>query len=906
MTTPTRRHLADAAFTALVLTVGAQLGPTILGSLALNMGANWAADQTWPWWTRLRDGLSKPDTPGGSDLRAALVEATEIAIQRLETGWQQTPRGNQVTLAGGANADAAHGLFTMLTEDAASFFQPDHLRAQIRAKADPADMAQPDALADHLTPYLKGHDPQLVAYVQENITSALVYWWGQTLNHSPEAQAEFVRLSLGGLSADHDKIQAAIEKLTAIATAAFERMNAGPPTAPAVPLQRPPLPHHFTGRADELAWLTATVQPGRVTTLIGPGGMGKSALAAHFMGQLFPEGMAPSPTGPHPFPDGLLFHTFYNEPDPDMAFEQIARSLGEDPRPSPESAARRALANRKLLLLLDGTEACPDLDRVLRVRGNCGVLITTRQLSDAPDPAHSRTLSPLPGPDATALVEAWIQGRAVESEVESEPDAATAIAQIAEWVGRLPLALRLAGHYMKSYGESPADYLAWLNSEGLAALDHGDHRRESVPVLLGRSVAAAGEQARHLLAIFGLLALAPVDRETLAAALDLPPAALRHDLKHLVDLGLCLTENGRTQPSHALVHTYARTRLIPPEDGVARLAEYFTALAKRESDRGLPGYRRLDQDRVHILAVLESCEAKQAWAAANDLAEVVQNYLGIQGRCIDRVTVLQVGMHAAQSLKRPFDEGRHLNHLGLANATLGQVEQAIKQFDQSLAICRKIGDRQGESNCLGNLGVTYYSLGQAVRAIEYHDHALAISREIGDRRGEGNHLGNLGLVYYSLGQMKLAREKFEQALTISQEIHDRQGEGNRLGNLGLVYFSLGEIKRAIDYHGRALAISREIGYRGGEGMDLGNLGLAYAALGQVERAIEQYDQALTISREIGDLRSEGIWRANLGDAYKNLDQIDKALSHLQAALIIFEEIRSPHAETVRGRLADLP
>ncbi len=202
-------------------------------------------------------------------------------------------------------------------------------------------------------------------------------------------------------------------------------------------------------------------------------------------------------------------------------------------------------------------------------------------------------------------------------------------------MGRLPLALRLAGHYMKSYGESPADYLAWLNSEGLAALDHGDHRRESVPVLLGRSVDAAGEQARHLLAIFGILALAPVDRETLAAALDVPPAALRQDLKQLVDLGLCLTENGRTQPSHALVHTYARTRLTPPEGSVARLAGILYRSGRTESERGLPGYRRLDQDRSTSWPCWNAVRRIRRGAAANDLVWAVQGLFGCS-RTLDR------------------------------------------------------------------------------------------------------------------------------------------------------------------------------------------------------------------------------------------------------------------------------
>ena len=59
-----------------------------------------------------------------------------------------------------------------------------------------------------------------------------------------------------------------------------------------------------------------------------------------------------------------------------------------------------------------------------------------------------------------------------------------------------------------------------------------------------------------------------------------------------------------------------------------------------------------------------------------------------------------------------------------------------------------------------------------------------------------------------------------------------------LGNLGNAYAALGHAEQAIEYYGQALAISREIGDRRGEGNSLGNLGIAYAALGRAEQAIE--------------------------------------------------------------------
>ena len=68
-----------------------------------------------------------------------------------------------------------------------------------------------------------------------------------------------------------------------------------------IPLQRPRPAEHFTNREKELAQLLQNLQPGRVVTLCGPGGIGKSALAAEAIWQLTKESQPPQC-----FPDGVI------------------------------------------------------------------------------------------------------------------------------------------------------------------------------------------------------------------------------------------------------------------------------------------------------------------------------------------------------------------------------------------------------------------------------------------------------------------------------------------------------------------------------------------------------------------------------------------------------------------------
>ena len=672
------------------------------------------------------------------------------------------------------------------------------------------------------------------------------------------------------------------------------------PSPPPVPLQLPPRAEHFTGRQAELAQLLADLQPGRVVTLCGPGGIGKTALAAEAIWTLVP---ADGP--PERFPDGIIFHSFYNQPQAALALEAIARACGEEPRPSPAAAARRVLAGQRALLVLDGAESADDLPAVLAVRGGCGVLVTSRARQDAV--ADRQDLTPLPDDDAVQLLQAWGGARAADE---------AAARRLCELVGRLPLAVRLAGRYLVQREEEAADYLAWLRETPLAALDQGQRQHESVPLLLGRSIAQVSEAARRALGVVGLLALSPFGRAAIAAALDacpelvegVTPAEAGRLLGELVNYGLLLREAACYQVSHALVHTYARRRMSPPADVTGRLAAYYTALAEEQTALGLPGYAILDPERPHLMAILAGCVAAENWDEAESLAWAVDGYLDIQGHSTERVTAIEAGLAAARALDHRRDEEAFLIMLGLAHHALGQVERAIRYYDEALVICQEITHRQDEGNVLGNLGLAYSALGEVGRAIEYYEQALAISREIGDRRGEGADLGNLGNAYSDLGEVGRALEYYEQCLTIHREIGDRRGEGADLGNLGLAYRDLGEVGRAIEYYEQALEIAREIGDRRGEGNRLGSLGNAYRDLGEVGRAIEYYEQALEIAREIGDRRGEAFHCWNLGLLYEESDPA-RATELMQVCVDYEREIGHPDAEPdaqrVRALLAGL-
>ena len=657
---------------------------------------------------------------------------------------------------------------------------------------------------------------------------------------------------------------------------------------PFVPLQKPIRPMNFIGREREIETLLKVLKPGSIVALCGPAGVGKTALAKEAIWLL-----APGCEPPERFPDGIVFHTFYHQPQSALALEAIARAYGEDPLPSSVDAARRALAGRRALLVLDGSEETDNLGAVLDVAGSCGVLITTRRHSDAPSDCIE--LAPLPQDQAVKLLQELGRDYAT-NRVASD--------RICELVGRLPLAVFLAGRQLAQRHQCAEDYLSWLEASSLAALDLGERQHQSIPMLMEHNLSQVSELARAALSIAGVLALEPFDLELITTALKIHPQEAGRGLGELVNYGLLLQHNARYQVVHALTHTYARKRLPPKRDDLVRLAEYYCVFASEQSCLGPHGYDRLEFHKTHILSVQSACLAANEWEAVRNLALAIKDYLDMRGMWAERVSVAEAGLFAARADGTLHDEVNFLTILGNTYGARGEYRRAIVYHEKSLEISHNIGYLSGEGTAFGNLGLANYFIGEYIQAIELHEKSLEIANKIGNLRGKGAALGNLGLAYSRLGKTRKAIEFYEKSLAIERQINNLRGEGATLGNLGAAYLVLGEHIKAIEFFKWHLTIAKKLATASENAENWESLASPTRKLGEYEKAIEFFKQHLTIAREIGDQLGEGnaLWNMSL-----TLDKINKrseAIEYAKSALEIYEQIESPRAEQVRRQIAE--
>ncbi|ACC84966.1 CHAT domain-containing protein [Nostoc punctiforme] len=246
----------------------------------------------------------------------------------------------------------------------------------------------------------------------------------------------------------------------------------------------------------------------------------------------------------------------------------------------------------------------------------------------------------------------------------------------------------------------------------------------------------------------------------------------------------------------------------------------------------------------------------------------------------------------AQTTQERKDEALRLNRLGVQQFNKGQFQEALKTFEQALAIVKQIGNTADEGTTLNNIGEIYRNLGEYAKALDFYQQALAIYKQIGDTAGEGTTLNNIGLVYDSQGEYAKALDFYQRVLAIVKQTGNTAVEGKILNNIGSVYVNQGEYAKALDFYQQSLAIYKQIGNTATEGTTLNNIGEVYRNQGEYAKALGFYQQALAIYKQIGGTVGKGTALNNIGFTYNSLARYADAEKTLFAAIEVWESLRT--------------
>jgi predicted ATPase len=580
-----------------------------------------------------------------------------------------------------------------------------------------------------------------------------------------------------------------------------------------LPLQPTP----FLGREKELGEVLALLRKenGRVLTLTGPGGSGKTRLAVQAAAEVVDERE-----------HGVWWVGLQAVRDPALVLPTIGSTLGA------KGPLAKHVAGRHMILLLDNLEqvvdSAPELGELLAACPNLTLLVTSRE----PLRLAAEQEYPVP-PFVEQESVGFFFSRARSARPEFEDDGS--VRAICDRLDHLPLALELAAARVKAL--SPMQILERLE-RSLPLLTGGardaPERQRTLRATIGWShelLSADEQQLFRRLAVFAGGCSLEAAEEVAGADLD--------TLQSLVEKSL-LRFDGERYAMLETIREYAAECLEEADevDSLRRAhGEFFLALAESadmsaESDYGRR-YDILPPEQENLRAAIDSLAASGEIELALRMAVALENFWVItdpfEGA---RMFEWLLASGGASSLLRARALRCYAGNLFLS----GRYKEAQQANEKSLALFQAEGDEAGIAEILLRIGINTLTLGNGSLAQDQLEESLALHRKQGSRRGEAEAIGALGYVAQRARDFERARALFEESEEKCAAIGFTWWEVSMVTNAADCEFELGRVKEAERKGRRGLELARRIGERQSMVYMLGFLARNAAVRGEVTRA----------------------------------------------------------------------
>ncbi len=549
----------------------------------------------------------------------------------------------------------------------------------------------------------------------------------------------------------------------------------------------------FIGRDEERARLHAMLgsTQGRLVTLLGPGGIGKTRLATESARAVVDD-----------FPDGIWFVDLTSLRGDDSPGGAVMRVLGlrETPGATDDETVLGWLREREALLLLDNCEQIIEsvahfVAALLRSSPHVRILATSRIPLEIRG-EQRLPIEPLPLPDKRAggdvgalqeipSVQLFVS-RAMSIQPSFSLDTANApdIAAICRQVEGIPLALELAAARITVLTPSELTnrlgrQLTTLSSKSRALPGRHQTLRNAIQwsydllpvdeqrVLLELSVFAGGWTAESMGAILGLEGhealrlLQSLIAQSLVRTQTLPDGASRYSM--LESIREFTAEQFEEATSGRVVREAH--------------AAYYTGLVERAApsllggEEQIPWMSRIDDDLDNIRFAASWWLDTRNTESALSLCTNIWNYWSIRGAPSEGRRWLE------QALELAGEPDSHLRasalrKLGNLSIDLGDTRTAQSLYEESLRIEQASNHRLGIAESLSNLGMVAGMQGRFDDEFRLLTESYAIWLELRSLRGQCVTLLNLGIQARDAGDSGRSHRHFGDASALAGQMSD--------------------------------------------------------------------------------------------------------------------------------------
>ena len=407
---------------------------------------------------------------------------------------------------------------------------------------------------------------------------------------------------------------------------------------------------------------------------------------------------------------------------------------------------------------------------------------------------------------------------------------------------------------------------------------------------------------------------------------DIPD--ISRSLDTLLGCSLAVRTAGKRVQVNSLVRLYCENHAVAAPEDRRALRDYYVTLASHGYDNLSDDlFKRMTTEMNNMESVLQR---SLTWTPPSEITPVVEamiaytqfgSFIGnfsdavitcaIQaqglsdetlGDCLtslgsiclsdDRVNAAEEHFLRALTLHQKAQDvvgqANDYCHLGDVSYRSDEMEEAKTNYRKAYDLYVQLDNTYGQANVLTHLGDTYRKLGNLEESCSSYKRSLEFHEGHGDPLGQANSLKGLGHVHLRMDDIKLARECFERALELHKAVNDLVGQANDTSSLADIYQRSDNLTKAEEAYKEALHLHNQAKDYLGRGNALSHLGDLYRKQGKLSEAEDHYSQALQSHEKAFDKLGQANDLKGLGGIYHRQGDNDKAISKYNAALDLYQ------------------
>jgi predicted ATPase/DNA-binding CsgD family transcriptional regulator len=608
----------------------------------------------------------------------------------------------------------------------------------------------------------------------------------------------------------------------------------------------------FVGRHAELAALRKLAAESRLVSLIGPGGAGKTRLAAELIRSMARR-----------WPDGIWWVDLAGADESDQVVGAVLAVMDLPGWDQPLQVICKRLAAKKGLVVLDNCErvagAAANLSKaLLECCPDLAVIATSREALGAPGEARSPVESMTPS-DSARLFESRATLVAPRFALDAENEAQ--VSEICRRLDDLPLAVELAASLVDTMAEG--EILINLDNR-FRVLSGGERTAPS----RHQTMTATIDWSYRLLTpdeatLFRRLSVFRGGFDLSAAEAvcghDLPATVLEL-LTRLVRKSMAVRERLDNQRSrYRLLESQAAYGLDRLRDSNELLdlqrrhyeyfAKSFGSISNPWFSRDVPEHPLVDEgwkrreaanlwsslrwarDNVSDLGVSLAVdvfsthigETDQARVWLRDLIErspatgedraralVLAAWLAVEkGDWSEALPLAMTASALSQEVGYTRGAALSLNIVGMHHQVSGELERAAREYERALSLLDPVRDWRAAALMRNSIGILASVRGDHTRAREILDECIAEARAGGDEASLAAFLESVGSPLLALGEVKAAGAHWKESLVLARSLSDHWQMVPCLEGLAQVAAAQGQDARAVQLAGAADRMTHE-------------------------------------------------------------------------------------------------